>query len=218
MTNSTSSLTVTPTTANSNATVKVNGTTVVSGSASGGIALTVGANTITTVVTAADGVSTKTYTVTVTRQTIVESWRQQYFGTTANSGTAADSADPDGDGYSNLLEFAFGTDPTSNASGPGSITYAAGVITQLGQPAMSVTNTATGVDFKAVFGRRQDYLTAGLTYTVQFSADLVTWQSSTATPAVVATADGMDAVTVRYPFFLSTGEKAQYFRVQVSRQ
>jgi hypothetical protein len=65
--NATTSLTVTPTVADANATVKVNGTTVASGSASGAIALNVGANTITTVVTAQDGTTTRTYTVTVTR-------------------------------------------------------------------------------------------------------------------------------------------------------
>ncbi len=65
--NAVSSLTVTPTVSDSTATVKVNGTTVVSGSASGAISLNVGSNTITTVVTAQDGTTTKTYTTTFTR-------------------------------------------------------------------------------------------------------------------------------------------------------
>ncbi len=65
--NATSSITVTPTVAQANATVTVNGVSVASGAASGAIALNVGANIVTTVVTAQDGVTTKTYTVTVTR-------------------------------------------------------------------------------------------------------------------------------------------------------
>ena len=65
--NATTSITVTPTVTDSNATVKVNTVTVSSGSASGAIALNVGANTITTVVTAQDGTTTQTYTTTVTR-------------------------------------------------------------------------------------------------------------------------------------------------------
>jgi Autotransporter beta-domain/Cadherin-like beta sandwich domain/IPT/TIG domain len=65
--NATSTITVTPTVSDSNATVKVNTVTVVSGSASGSIALNVGTNTITTVVTAQDGATTQTYTTTVTR-------------------------------------------------------------------------------------------------------------------------------------------------------
>ena len=61
------STTVTPTTAQSGATVKVNGVTTTSGSPSGSINLAFGANTITTVVTAQDGVTTKSYTVTIYR-------------------------------------------------------------------------------------------------------------------------------------------------------
>lgn len=66
--NATTSITVTPTVAQANATVKVNNVTVASGAASGAIALNVGSNTITTVVTAQDGTTTKTYTVNVVRQ------------------------------------------------------------------------------------------------------------------------------------------------------
>ncbi|MBD1362329.1 cadherin-like beta sandwich domain-containing protein [Mucilaginibacter sp. ZT4R22] len=66
VTNATTSITVTPTRNQANATIKVNNTAVTSGSASGSISLNIGSNTITTVVTAQDA-STKTYTLTVTR-------------------------------------------------------------------------------------------------------------------------------------------------------
>ena len=65
--NATSSLTVTPTANEANATITVNGATVASGAASGSIALAVGQNTLTIVATAQDGTTTQTYTVTVTR-------------------------------------------------------------------------------------------------------------------------------------------------------
>ena len=65
--NSVTSTTVTPTRTQANATITVNGTSVTSGSASGAISLSVGSNTINVVVTAQDGATTKTYTVTVTR-------------------------------------------------------------------------------------------------------------------------------------------------------
>ncbi|WCN37300.1 cadherin-like beta sandwich domain-containing protein [Aneurinibacillus uraniidurans] len=68
--NSVTSLTVTPTLSDSNATVTVNGTVVTNGTASGGIALTVGSNTITVVVKAQDGMTTKTYTITITKVVI----------------------------------------------------------------------------------------------------------------------------------------------------
>ena len=62
--NSVTSTTVTPTRTQGNATVTVNGTSVTSGSASGAISLSVGSNTINVVVTAQDGATTKTYTIT----------------------------------------------------------------------------------------------------------------------------------------------------------
>ena len=64
--NGVTSTTVTPT-AVAGATVTVAGTAVTSGVASGDIALIVGANAIAIVVTAADGTTEKTYTVTVRR-------------------------------------------------------------------------------------------------------------------------------------------------------
>jgi gliding motility-associated-like protein len=66
--NSTSQVTITPTVTDATATVKVNGTTVASGTASGNIALNVGANTITTVVTAQDGTTKDTYTLGIDRR------------------------------------------------------------------------------------------------------------------------------------------------------
>jgi hypothetical protein len=64
----TASLTVTPTTENAGATITVNGSPVVSGAASAGIPLSFGTgNIVTVVVTAQDQVTTKTYTVDVTR-------------------------------------------------------------------------------------------------------------------------------------------------------
>ena len=71
--NSVSSITATPTTSDANATVKVNGTAVTSGTASGAISLVEGVQTvITTIVTAQDGTTTKTYTVAVTRAASME--------------------------------------------------------------------------------------------------------------------------------------------------
>ncbi|GAA4747671.1 cadherin-like beta sandwich domain-containing protein [Flavisolibacter ginsenosidimutans] len=65
--NSTTSITVTPTAADANATIKVNGTTVASGTASTPISLIVGNNTINVDVTAQNGTTIKTYTVVVNR-------------------------------------------------------------------------------------------------------------------------------------------------------
>ena len=74
--------------------------------------------------------------------------------------------------------------------------------------------TITGIELTPV-GETAD-LTIGATDTVQFSADMVSWQNSTATPTVLASDAEMDAVYVKYPFFLQDGRKAQYYRVEVS--
>ncbi|WP_299590010.1 cadherin-like beta sandwich domain-containing protein, partial [Mucilaginibacter sp.] len=66
--NSVSSVTVSPVTQDPTSTVKVNNATVASGTASGSISLNVGDNTITTVVTAANGITTNTYSMVITRQ------------------------------------------------------------------------------------------------------------------------------------------------------
>jgi gliding motility-associated-like protein len=65
--NTISSVTVSPTVSDATATIKVNGITVANGSTSGSIALAVGNNSITTAVTAEDGITNRTYTVTVNR-------------------------------------------------------------------------------------------------------------------------------------------------------
>jgi hypothetical protein len=65
--NSVSSVTVTPTADQANATIEVKGTAVASGSASSPLTLNVGSNPVSTVVTDQDGTTTDTYTITVTK-------------------------------------------------------------------------------------------------------------------------------------------------------
>ncbi len=70
--NATSSITITPTREEANATIQVRANTgtyatVVSGTASSALALNVGANTVDVLVTAQDGTTQKTYSITVTR-------------------------------------------------------------------------------------------------------------------------------------------------------
>ena len=47
-----------------------------------------------------------------------EAWRWVHFGAGANAGTAADDADPNGNGISNLLEYALGGSPVGIHPGP----------------------------------------------------------------------------------------------------
>lgn len=46
----------------------------------------------------------------------IEVWRLSHFSQPENTGSAANTADPDGDGRPNLLEYALGTNPTNAVS------------------------------------------------------------------------------------------------------
>lgn len=46
----------------------------------------------------------------------IDEWRQFWFGTISNTGSAADTADPDRDGVANLMEFGLGLNPTLPAA------------------------------------------------------------------------------------------------------
>ena len=120
---------------------------------------------------------------------------------------------PWGDGAINLFEWAFGLNPLVNDGGAMVVTN--GIITQRGIPTLLVTNIPNAVDFRVLFGRRKNYLAAGVTYTVQFSVDLTTWQDNAITPTVIADDGEIEAVTVPYPFFIN-GQKARFFRVTVT--
>lgn len=78
---------------------------------------------------------TKTYSLQITREPAasspIDTWRQTYFTFRANDGDEADSFDFDNDNLVNLLEFAFGSDPTLADSGHDQIPKAKKVGTNL---------------------------------------------------------------------------------------
>jgi len=118
--NATTSMIVTPTVTDATATITVNGTSVASGVASGAISLIVGTNTITTVVTAQDGVALTTYTVTVTRAGSYDSWKSTAFTNPtdlANPAVSGEMATPANDGTSNLMKYAMALTPMASATG-----------------------------------------------------------------------------------------------------
>jgi hypothetical protein len=189
-----------------------NGTTTVSASVStadnqasvlitGGSNLVVGANTLTIIVTSPDTFTTKTYTVTLTRNTIFHDWAA------ANSTTANNTT---------LPNFAFGTAPGSGSALVYTGTFAGGgAITANGTPITASEPTTNGLDFRALFVRRKDYVAAGLTYTPQFSANLTTWADNTTAPTVLADDGIYQIVSVPYPPFIG-GKKARFFQVSIT--
>jgi Peptidase family C25 len=88
--------------------------------------------------------------------TPVQTWRLANFGTTANEGDAADGADPEHDGLSNVLEYALTLDPNA-ASSSGLPTASTG---GGGYPRFEFTRNAARTD---------------VTYTVEASSDLILW-------------------------------------------
>lgn len=208
--NAMNSITVTPTTADANASVQVNSMTVTSGTSTSPITLNVGANSVNVLVTAQDGLTTKTYSVAVTRQTPYQDWA-------ISLGLSGAALDPMGDysntGLKNMLKWAYATGTASGVNfGP--IRVSGGALVGHGVPTVY---TPDGVHYFALFGRRKDAATVGLTYGVAFSNDLSAWTNSTDVPTVIAQDSEIEAVTVPFPS-LPSGQQRTFFHVNVTAQ
>jgi uncharacterized delta-60 repeat protein len=122
----------------------------------------------------------------------VEAWRQQFFGTTLDAGSAADLADPDGDGLPNLMERAFNLSPTQCGVPilvPGSGTS--------GLPAISSVGDGASRRLKLDYVRLKASAGHALYYTPQFSSDLISgWQNFTGNEAVQSIDADWERVTV----------------------
>jgi autotransporter-associated beta strand protein len=101
----------------------------------------------------------------------------------------------DSDSLNNLQEFAFGTQPTVTT---GVIEVSGGSVTP-GAPKIVAENG----NYYIVYGRRKDYVAAGLTYTVEFTAGLDLWgdnNDTTNPPESMNASDGtIDAMRVLFP-------------------
>ena len=113
------------------------------------------------------------------------------------------------------MEFAFGMNQSVSDNSP--LVISGTTLVQHGMPTINVDTQPTTVNYTARFVRRRDWVAAGLTYSVQFSADLTTWQTSTAAFTLIAQDATHEAISVPYPFFVN-GRKARFFRVVVTAQ
>jgi hypothetical protein len=140
-------------------------------------------------------------------------WRQTFFGTQASGSIMSD---PDRDNLVNLMEFAFGTDPTISKTGV--LRYngtfsGGGTLVECGQP----ITMSDGSNYHAVYIRRKDYLLSGLVYLPEFTADLSNWQVITTTPTILADNGIYQVVAIPYPV-LATGKTANIFRIRITKQ
>jgi hypothetical protein len=111
--------------------------------------------------TNAHGTTSQTLAVTVSALTQIELWRLQYFGSTSNSGSAADFVDANGDSELNLFEFATHQNPNIAVLASNSF-------------------TRNGAVLEFVYTRSKDALSDGILFSVVWSDTLAagSWSSS----------------------------------------
>ncbi len=97
-----------------------------------------------------------------------DTWRQQYFLTTINSGDAADSADPDHDGMINLLERAFALNPN------------------VPDPPAARPQVATDGSF-LILTYQRSLAATDLEFQAQWSNDLATWHETGIIDSLIST-------------------------------
>ena len=140
----------------------------------------------------------------------IENWRLEHFGSIANEGDGADTADPSGDGVVNLAKFASGLDP--NVFDTSSLDYDGSTLVSRGLPTIY-----TGAEpLQALFLRRTNHVAAGLDYTVQFSANLLSndWADAVSSPIWLENDGDVDLMYIEFPTNLV---EQGFFRLGIER-
>ena len=143
---------------------------------------------------AANDYSYDSFTINAVTSTPTQQWRYQYFYTTANAGSAADTANPAGDGINNLTKYALGLDPTQAEASPITESTGSGYLT------LTAPKNPDATD---------------VTYSVQVNGDLTDpagW-TSTGTTVVTNTSNQL-MVQDNTPV---NGATQRFLRLQVSR-
>ncbi len=132
-------------------------------------------------------------------------WQQANFTTEelTNAAISGDTADPDGDGIPNLAEYALGLNPKAPDA--------------TGAPVASIQNIG-GSNYLTLTYRQVLYDT-DISYNVQVSGDLVTWDCGAGFTAVVGSpidnGDGTETWTIQ-DLVPSDSATARFIRLQIS--
>ena len=122
-------------------------------------------------------------------------WRQQYFGTTSNSGNAADDFDFDGDGLVNFLEWVCNLNPTLPSTLP-------------------VTIVSNGTTLEFTYTRRVSAVNAWAVFTVEWSDTLVppSWSTSGVSETILSDNGTVQQVKALVPAG-SSGQRFVHLKV-----
>jgi hypothetical protein len=131
-----------------------------------------------------------------TTLSLLQAWRQQYFGTTANTGAAADTFDANGDGEMNFMEFA-------TAQNPNAVTTATPVLVR------------NGANLEFTYTRSNAALADGVTFTVEWRDDLATaaWSSAGVTEQILNDNGTVQTVKATLP----AGTASRFARLRVAK-
>ena len=137
--------------------------------------------------------------VTLTLLTAQQAWRYQYFGTIASTGNAADLADANNDGESNLMEFATGQNPNATTSA-------------------KPTVVRNGGTLEVSYTRSLAALADGVTFTVEWSDTLApgSW-SATGVSAPTILSDNGVTQQIKVTIPTGIGVTRRFVRLNVTR-
>jgi hypothetical protein len=135
---------------------------------------------------------------TVTSQpsyTHLEQWRFANFGSYDSVNSGADSADPDGDGLSNLMEYALGLSPNNSGVIPAALSL-------------------SGANLEYTYTRSTAAKDNGVTYQIEWSDTLEagSWSTETVTQQITFTEGALESVKASVP--AGTGGK-RFLRLRV---
>jgi sugar lactone lactonase YvrE len=137
-------------------------------------------------------------------------WNWENFGTLEQTGSNAPTADPDGDGLINLLEYAFNLEPQM-----ADFSYV-NPLGGSGLPVVRLVESLGTRELRMEYIRRRATSNPGISYVAEFSSNLsndatLGWKAATGTPTVTPIDDTWERVVVRDV----TGGANRFGRVRV---